>query len=71
MKDNFGEDKKEQLKKDEKKNRKKEMRDNLEEVKKEYLKQDDNEKAKRDNLDYNQNKTVKMIWKIGTERDAC
>ena len=47
------------------------MRDNLEEVKKEYLKQDDNEKAKRDNLDYNQNKTVKKISKIGTERDAC
>ena len=44
-----------------KKNRKKEMRDNLEEVKREYLKQDDKEKAKRDNLDYNQNKTVKKI----------
>ena len=37
MRDNFGEDEKEQLKKDDKKKRKREMLDNLEEEEKEYL----------------------------------
>ena len=70
MRESFGEDEKEQLKKVDKK-RKKEMRDNLEEEQ-EYSKKEDSKrkKAKYDNLDDYQKDQLRQYEK-GVKKVVC